>query len=1683
MQRFGTIVNKIGEDELVTSQALLELHEELGEVEQDLSDEITRATGAEGHLQDEINQLTSAMTSGTGELIQALQAEIERATSAETELGEAIEAETERATGVEDELRELIEAEASARTEADQDLQDQIDELASVVASGNTELEELLNAEIERATGAEETLANAINGLEIVKVTTGLSSNVKEAYKLVNSASTQLGETINIYKDSSLYTVYLGHVDDALVDPASPEHTDGTGDTALCFIYLKSDSTYELVAVDVESFLEESEFGDGLMTSAHVVSVKIDETSEEFLTVSEDGLKLSGVQDAIDSAATELREAIEAETERAVAREEELSNAIDELAGIVASGNTELEELLNAEIERATGVEDELRGLIEAEASARTEADQDLQEQIDELAGIVASGNTELEELLNAEIERATSAETDLSDAIEAEASARTEADQALQEQIDDALTEVTVNGKTATTANTVITLDGTDIEVGDEIDYSGVTIITEDSTVAEAFETLVDKMVENELVTSQALLELHEELGEVEVALSAETERAMGVEEDLQNQINDINDIIGGGTGATLTSRISALEEGLANEIERATGREDEIEDALSAETERALGVEEDLQDQIDDRLSTVTVNGHEATTANTVITLDGADVNVGGDIEYSGEEFITEGTSVSGAFATVVDKIEDNERHFQEAIDDINEIIGLATGETLSSRITALEEGLAEEIETARSAETILAQAIDDVNDELTEKIEGISLELYEGVLPSNVREAYVLLDSEGEQKGEMIKIYNDSSLYRTYLGHVDDELESTGSTEIVEGSGDTALCFIYHLDNDTYELVSINVESFLEEAEFQDGLEVSNHVVKVKIDSHSEEYISVSEGGILLTGIDAAIASASTEFGEALAEEIQRATDAEQELNNAITGETERAEAAEQALDDKIEDEEERAKGVEEELNNAISAETERAEAEEAELWAAISAETERAMAKESELSDAIDELAGIVASGNTELEEALNAEIERATGKEGEIENALSAETERAIAAEEDLQDQINNALTEVSVNGKTATTATTSITLDGTDLVLGEDVDYEALNIISGDSTVTEAFGTIVNKIGEDELVTSQALLELHEELGEVEQDLSDEITRATGAEGHLQDEINQLTSAMTSGTGELIQALQAEIERATSAETELGEAIEAETERATGVEDELRELIEAEASARTEADQDLQDQIDELASVVASGNTELEELLNAEIERATGAEETLANAINGLEIVKVTTGLSSNVKEAYKLVNSASTQLGETINIYKDSSLYTVYLGHVDDALVDPASPEHTDGTGDAALCFIYLKTDGTYELVAVDVESFLEESEFGNGLQVTAHVVSVKIDENSEEYLTVSENGISLNGIDAALDELEDAIDELASIVASGNTELEEALNAEISARTEADQALQSQIDEKLSEVTVNGKTATTANTVITLDAGDILVGNDIVYSGDTYISGDDTLNEALSTIVNEVIEDEQVVSAALLELHDDVNSINARISGMTGFTTMLTGVTVNGNDATVSDNVASVDINSDDILMASDIVKSGITVSSSASSITETFEAIVDEMVNNERVVSAAINDLNNRMEDNNWVVAAAFNDMNYRMLSQENLTLVKNGTPLVGTATTAMSQTESGQTVRTGTKFEVASNASDVRTTAQITVNSSNPLYSTMASAFDGGVIPAGTTLQEILTALFS
>lgn len=118
-------------------------------------------------------------------------------------------------------------------------------------------------------------------------------ANVKEAYQVVSyvgadaegTAYTKVGEVIKIYKDGNLKSATLGD------------------DQKLILTYTQTDGSDSTVEVDFAAIAFNAEFKNGLQVAKNgEISVQVDTASERFLTVGADGVKLAGVQEAIDTA-------------------------------------------------------------------------------------------------------------------------------------------------------------------------------------------------------------------------------------------------------------------------------------------------------------------------------------------------------------------------------------------------------------------------------------------------------------------------------------------------------------------------------------------------------------------------------------------------------------------------------------------------------------------------------------------------------------------------------------------------------------------------------------------------------------------------------------------------------------------------------------------------------------------------------------------------------------------------------------------------------------------------------------------------------------------------------------------------------------------------------------------------------------------------------------------------------------------------------------------------------------------------------------------------------------------------------------------------------------------------------------------------------------------------------------
>lgn len=199
------------------------------------------------------------------------------------------------------------------------------------------------------------------------------------------------------------------------------------------------------VHIDLTELIDENEFKDGLIVDGHIVKVLVDGESERWLTVSENGIKVSGIQSEIDR----LDDRVDVEISRATAEEErielkldqEIQNRIDDVdaeENRAKAAEQVLTTNLTNEITRATQTEQQLNSRINS-LNDELDAEESIRESNDAALSLrITTESNERIAGINTEKERAEAAERTLNLKIEAESERAIQKEIELDERIDE---------------------------------------------------------------------------------------------------------------------------------------------------------------------------------------------------------------------------------------------------------------------------------------------------------------------------------------------------------------------------------------------------------------------------------------------------------------------------------------------------------------------------------------------------------------------------------------------------------------------------------------------------------------------------------------------------------------------------------------------------------------------------------------------------------------------------------------------------------------------------------------------------------------------------------------------------------------------------------------------------------------------------------------------------------------------------------------------------------------------------------------------------------------------------------------------------------------------------------------------------------------------------------------------
>lgn len=429
----------------------------------------------------------------------------------------------------------------------------------------------------------------------------------------------------------------------------------------------------------------------------------------------------------------------------------------------------------------------------------------------------------------------------------------------------------------------------------------------------------------------------------------------------------------------------------------------------------------------------------------------------------------------------------------------------------------------------------------------------------------------------------------------------------------------------------------------------------------------------------------------------------------------------------------------------------------------------------------------------------------------------------ITNEISTETNRAISTEKELQSNIN--INAKNINDEIARAKDVESELRNADTTINAELSV-IKNNLEIESTKRETFDNSIQAIVNE---NSQSIIDLNSSLNSVKNNLTDEINNRTLAETKINNSISTNTSEITKESKRALESEQrlsdtivknkeefdlfkdttnTSIQQLKDSDTQIKENI---TDKVTIINSEIslvknnvdnitknlaNEINRAKEAEKNNADDILSNnqkiesnskQITDINNAYKVADTELKTELNKEITRATTSEVSLTNQLNtevnrataeeALLLNKINDNKNSIIEEnnrAIKAENELSTKLGEKIGkveIKKNSASDLQYTLYVDEKPCgDINIPEDqflksvSYDSSAKVIHFIFKTTDG--EIYSdINVSDLIDTYIAGNGLDLNENKFSVKINEGTEDFITVNENGIKIVGINAELD------------------------------------------------------------------------------------------------------------------------------------------------------------------------------------------------------------------------------------------------------------------------------------------------------------------------------
>lgn len=382
-------------------------------------------------------------------------------------------------------------------------------------------------------------------------------------------------------------------------------------------------------------------------------------------------------------------------------------------------------------------------------------------------------------------------------------------------------------------------------------------------------------------------------------------------------------------------------------------------------------------------------------------------------------------------------------------------------------------------------------------------------------------------------------------------------------------------------------------------------------------------------------------------------------------------------------------------------------------------------------------------------------DNKLSEAIQAEVQRATNAEQTLTVSLNTEIERAKAAEQVNKDAISEVSKAVSdVNAKVEAN-TAAITLLNADDTTDGSVKYYAKQV---HDILTDKVSAEQSRAENVETSLSDRIYSLESKVDMPTSSVLEEAKRYT--DSSIATNNTQIGIDINAAKTEAIETA------ATDATTKADNAL---TSAKAYTDDEIsKKYVQITEDIRLAKEEAVATASEDATAKADNALTDAKEYVDTTVEKLNSTDEGFATSINELKAkdTEIETSLSKKIEKVELVKNSHSdlqytlmvdgTPVSE-INIPEDQFLKSVSYNEDSKTLV-----------------FVFNTADG--EVTSnIGISDLVDTYLAGNGLILEGNVFSVRKANLSEEYLSVTADGISINGIDAAIAALNETIQDKA--------------------------------------------------------------------------------------------------------------------------------------------------------------------------------------------------------------------------------------------------------------------------------------------------------------------